>query len=253
MKIITAVAGLALTLGTVAAFAGPMLPPPPRPPMCITNIIRTNLPPMGEIRTNMPPMVAHTNAGPLAMFDTDQDGTVTPAEFEAAGNAQAQKELAAFLARFDTDKDGTVTAAEALALHEAKAEQWFTNMLTHLDRNKDGAITTNDFPRLRRGMTPPIPLEFDTDGDGAVSSAELIAAAEAKAQELQTQLLAEFDTDADGVITSAEALAVFETRAAERIADILAKFDTNKDGSVTSEEIVGVVAVKPRVRPIGRK
>jgi len=69
------------------------------------------------------------------------------------------------------------------------------------------------------------------------TSDELIAAAEALANDLQERLLAKYDANQDGVISAEESLAVQQAIVDAKTAAILAKFDLDHDGNVTSTEI----------------
>jgi Ca2+-binding EF-hand superfamily protein len=110
----------------------------------------------------------HHASGIISAFeriDTDADGVVTRAEFDAHiaarqaaldGNADGSvsfEEAAAFraaqreerarerFARLDTDGDGVVSTAEASAGQE--------RIFTFLDRNDDGAVSEDELPRRR--------------------------------------------------------------------------------------------------------
>jgi len=75
------------------------------------------------------------------------------------------------------------------------------------------------------------------NGDGVISSEELIVAAEALANDLQERLPTKYDANQDGTITSEEALAVHQAIVDEKIAALLATYDLNGDGEITGAEI----------------
>jgi len=79
--------------------------------------------------------------------------------------------------------------------------------------------------------------QFDTNGDGTISSNELAAAAVEISQGLQTNLFARFDANSDGVITSEEILAVTEGAAEVWVTNLLSRLDVNKDGSLSAAEL----------------
>ena len=60
--------------------------------------------------------------GMMMRFDTDRDGKLSRAEFEAGHRAMAERSLKAFDAA-DTDRDGTLTAEERRAFREAMHAQ----------------------------------------------------------------------------------------------------------------------------------
>ena len=78
---------------------------------------------------------------------------------------------------------------------------------------------------------------YDLDGDGVISSDELIAAAEALANDLQERLLTKYDANQDGTITSEEALAVHQAIVDGKINALLETYDLNGDGEITGAEI----------------
>ena len=88
--------------------------------------------------------------GVFYMFDTDEDGVLDEAEYDAfdahraadmaqPGHGRGMGHAAQGMLRTfnDADGDGKVTEAEFLGA----AEGWFTQM----DRNGDGVVTTDDF------------------------------------------------------------------------------------------------------------
>ena len=62
---------------------------------------------------------------------------------------------------------------------------------------------------------------LDENGDGVISSDELIAAAEALAKDLQDRLLAKYDANQDGTISAEESLAVHQAIVDEKINALL--------------------------------
>jgi hypothetical protein len=99
----------------------------------------------------------------LETLDTDKDGAVSKAEFEA-------KRAADFTAA-DTDKDGNVSAAELNAFHEKKAAERKTErekrMYERLDANKDGKVTKDEFEGAGRFD------KMDKNKDGKISADEM--------------------------------------------------------------------------------
>jgi Ca2+-binding EF-hand superfamily protein len=104
------------------------------------------------------PAVAATKAGPVARFDTDNDGTVDLNE--------AKKTASALFDKLDTDKDGT------LDFNELKGR------LTHkefaaADPDNDGTLSKDEYLAV-------VEKQFkaaDPDNDGTVSAAEFKTAA----------------------------------------------------------------------------
>jgi len=101
----------------------------------------------------------------LEKFDTDKDGAVSKAEFEA-------RRAANFTAA-DTNRDGGVSLAELNAFHEKKeaerkAERE-TRMYARLDANKDGKVTKDEFEGA--GMFD----RMDKNKDGKIAADEMMA------------------------------------------------------------------------------
>lgn len=118
----------------------------------------------------------------LAVADADRDGSVTPAEFQAAGEARRAERAALRFDRMDADDDGSVTRAEFDAAREARGEA----------RGEHGG--QRGHRAHRRGG--PERMGARMDARGPVD----IAQAQAKAAEAFARL----DADHDGYLTAAE-------------------------------------------------
>lgn len=118
----------------------------------------------------------------LAVADADRDGSVTPAEFRAAGEARRAEHAALRFDRMDANDDGSVTRAEFDAAREARGEA----RGEHRDQRGHRAH--------RRGS--PERMGARMDARGPVD----IAQAQAKAAEAFTRL----DADHDGYLTAEE-------------------------------------------------
>lgn len=106
--------------------------------------------------------------------DTDRDGKVTLAEFQAAqGDRQGR-----MFARMDANKDGKITQAEMDAVAKRAEAAGRTGpgggppggMLMRLDANKDGAVTKAEMA----AMTERRFQMADTNKDGWLSKGELL-------------------------------------------------------------------------------
>jgi Ca2+-binding EF-hand superfamily protein len=186
----------------------------------------------------------------IERLDTDKDGKVTLVEFKAnAANA---------FKAFDANGDGQVTKDEIKARHAAFKDARKA-IRAAADTDKDKARET-----LRAGgayMLPGAGKMFDradTDKNGTLSEAEVLAAAETifqrrdtnkdgaidvadirsggkgkwhgkKSEERAQRMLERVDTDKDGKISQAEMLA-YATASFER-------FDADKNGEVSKAEV----------------
>jgi Ca2+-binding EF-hand superfamily protein len=151
-------------------------------------------------------------------LDTNGDGTVTTAEFQAGALARWTEA--------DANKDGKVTVDEFKAVHEAHRAERFSKE----DTNGDGV--------LQRSEVAKMPDEFfaklDANKDGALSKDEMASfkpkhhlgkgEEEGKAKRLPG------DENQDGVVTKEEAIAGSQKWAK--------KIDANGDGTLTKEELM---------------
>ncbi len=98
-------------------------------------------------------------------------------------------------------------------------------MWQRLDLNRDGAITPDEAGAVQAVRF----LRWDSDGDGVITEAEMLAAAQARIARRIAKRFARMDRNGDGRIERAE----FDDRGAARFA----RLDTDGDGRVTREEI----------------
>lgn len=103
---------------------------------------------------------------PFETVDANKDGKVTEAEFNAYRAAESKA--------IDANADGTLSVEELTAAHLAKLTERATDMATKMVER------------------------MDTDGDNALSAAELVA------RPMPAMLFDKADTDADGAVTKAE-------------------------------------------------
>ena len=104
------------------------------------------------------PALAATKSGPVARFDTDNDGTVDLIE--------AKKAASELFDKLDTDKDGTLDSKE------------LNGRLTHkelaaADPDNDGTLSKDEYLAVVEKRFKAA----DPDNDGTVSAAELKTAA----------------------------------------------------------------------------
>lgn len=99
----------------------------------------------------------------LEMLDTNKDGSISKAEFEA----KRSNEFSAA----DANNDGTVTPAELTAFHEKKMEERKAErqkrMFDRLDTNKDGKVSKEEFEAGGKFE------RMDKNNDGKITADEM--------------------------------------------------------------------------------
>jgi Ca2+-binding EF-hand superfamily protein len=102
----------------------------------------------------------HGNFGERIMkrVDTDQDGKVSKAEFDAAG--------AKLFARLDDNSDGKVAGDEMPMRHWAK---FGGKMFDRMDGDQDGKVTKTEFEAAGQKMFQ----RMDKNGDGIIEKSEM--------------------------------------------------------------------------------
>lgn len=115
----------------------------------------------------MPMMDGPMGGKGLTAADTDKDGKISKAEFEAW--------RASRMTAIDTDKDGKLSADEIAAARikqvEADAKTMAERMVAARDTDGDGKLSVDEL------MSAPTPAfdKLDTNGDGVVDQAEMQA------------------------------------------------------------------------------
>jgi len=154
-------------------------------------------------------------AGHFAKLDTNADGVVTTAEFEAR--------VLEHWTKSDANQDGKVTADEMKAQFAAHKQERFTKR----DANGNGVLERTEVEKMPEVFF----TKLDTDKSGTLSQTELQSghskhgdkgAREGKFRGLPG------DADNDGAITKAEALTGVQKMAKH--------IDANGDGTLTKDE-----------------
>lgn len=117
-------------------------------------------------------MGAGMGGGMMQMFDADGDGTTTPDEMRT--------QLQTKLTEYDSDGDGSLSIAEFEALHSAMIREMMVDRFQHLDADGDGAVTPEEMAapadrmermqNMRSNMTdaPARPGNGQGMGDGSM-------------------------------------------------------------------------------------
>ncbi|MDP1619300.1 EF-hand domain-containing protein [Phenylobacterium sp.] len=111
---------------------------------------------------------------PFADADTNRDGQITLAEYQASRAARFD--------RLDRDRDGVIgkTDFPRVALRGERGED-LERMISAADRNRDGALTREELL-----ASPPVAFAMaDANDDGVLTAAEM-ASAKARLQQMRS-------------------------------------------------------------------
>jgi len=120
--------------------------------------------------------------------DQNGDGKVTRAELEAASAARFKAA--------DANGDGLLSADELTAMKS----KHHGDRIKQLDKNGDGAITKDEAPPRMQSKFD----EFDADGDGKISLAEMSQVRKSRPGKDRGNLIERLDDDGDGFLSPAE-------------------------------------------------
>lgn len=169
---------------------------------------------------------AFADFGPWQKADTNKDGVIDRAEFDAQG--------AAHFKAVDANGDGFVTPDEMKAFHDAQRAKFEAakgdmgaKFLKRFDKDNDGKISAAEWPKDGR-------LKFekaDANSDGFVTGEEMAQAHKPRegGKGDPAGRLAKLDTDKDGKLSLAEWNAMGDK--------MFARLDDNKDGKISADEM----------------
>jgi Ca2+-binding EF-hand superfamily protein len=169
-------------------------------------------------------------------LDTNDDGVLSRDDLPGPPPEDSNARLLYLLREADADQDGIVTWEEVLAF----LPEFTQNAFAFLDRNGDGELSSDDLltgppPGLRERLLRLLRYA-DQNNDGVVTTREL--------GELVPELtLGEFnrlDSNGDSVLSSAD-LPPSDIEPVERLLHVLNDADIDGDGVVTFEEVAAVI------------
>jgi len=184
-------------------------------------------------------------------LDTNGDGALSTDEISAGGE-QAQKILSA-----DSDGDGNVTLDELLAdisknqqniggMQPPSAEDMANSIIEEFDTDGDGVLSTDEISAS--GEHAQDILGADADGDGTVTMDELVidisehqpmgGMQPPSVEDIASGIIDELDTDGDSALSTDEISASGESSTTIQAAD------ANEDGTVTMEELIAYLSEK---------
>ncbi len=174
----------------------------------------------------------------LKKLDTDGDGKISLAEFQAAAAARFKA--------VDTKNSGSVDAAQLAASPQAQARNLHVaNRMVHrLDTAKKGYLTQDDFVAAAQqrfakldaqGTGKLTQAQFGADADSATSAGAPRAMRRGKFAQAE---FAKLDSNGDGVVTKDEYVAAAKAR--------FAALDTQRTGKVTAQQIATSATAQAR-------
>lgn len=186
---------------------------------------------IGVVLTAVSPVIAQGPKGMWQGMDTNQDGSIDRAEFDAMRVSR--------FASMDTNGDAIVSADELTAMHEkhraemaakhdgAKdGEGHGARMFERMDTTGDGRVTAYEWQAssLKRFV------RLDANGDGAVTAEEMTAFHGGKGARMgKGPHGGKADANNDGQITSAEWQQAGDA--------MFARLDENGDGKIAGDEL----------------
>lgn len=106
----------------------------------------------------------------FATLDLNGDGSLTPDELQAQGEAR--------FARADANEDGALSVEELIAAAGQRASDHAAEMVARHDENGDGVLQLDEMPRRGGDRAARMFERVDADGDGALSQDEFETARE---------------------------------------------------------------------------
>jgi Ca2+-binding EF-hand superfamily protein len=169
----------------------------------------------------------HRAATLVARLDKAGNGYITRDEFLAAANKR--------FTRLDKDGNGKLTLDELAAgrghgrraAMAGKRAEFAQKRFDKLDTNHDGVVTKEEYLAAATAMYG----EFDAQHNGKVTAREIAASprAQERVARVTQRIVKHLDTNGDGVVSQAEYLAAAQKR--------FTRLDKNGDGFIDSDEL----------------
>lgn len=161
----------------------------------------------------------------LDFFDTNEDGTVTRAEFDAAAAKR--------FAKMDTDGNGKMTREEFRGYVQGRRTEHRARKFKTIDTNNDGRISKDEFTAHKMRRIEDRFASMDQNRDGTVSAEEFSNGRHHDRKcghhGHKRGAFRRMDGNGDGVVTREESLAAWSSW--------FDRIDANKDKVVTRKEV----------------
>jgi len=156
----------------------------------------------------------------MKQFDTNKDGSVNMAEFNAAAAERFK--------RMDSDGSGAIGKNEFRAYTRARHGERKQKHFERMDRNNNGSVERDEFLDHKQAMAERKYARMDKDGNGSVSKDEYAASGK-KGKHNKKRMFKRMDKDGDGQVSQSESLTTWS--------NWFKRIDANNDQVVTTDEV----------------
>jgi len=152
-------------------------------------------------------------------FDTNNDGSVNMAEFNAAA-AERFKLM-------DSDANGILTKDEFRSYMRARKDERKQKKFARMDTNNNGSVERSEYLAYKQAKAERKYARMDKDSNGSVSKEEFASCKKGKHH--KKRMFKRMDTNGDGQITQNESLTAWS--------NWFKRIDANNDQVVTTDEV----------------
>lgn len=152
-------------------------------------------------------------------FDTNNDGSVNMAEFNAAAAERFK--------RMDSDANGILSKDEFRAHMRAKKDERKQKKFARMDTNGNGSVERDEFLAHKQAKAERKFTRMDKNGDGSVSKEEHASCKKGKHH--KKRMFKRMDKDGDGQVSQSESLTAWS--------NWFKRIDANNDQVVTADEV----------------
>jgi Ca2+-binding EF-hand superfamily protein len=166
----------------------------------------------------------------MRYFDSNNDGVVTPEEFNQASGERFTK--------MDANGDGKVTVEEFTNYVQTRRADHREKRFEGMDSDKNGSISKEEWLAAQQARAERKFQRMDKDSNGSISTEEYQSCNHKgkhkhghkhKGGKFSARIFSHMDTNGDGVVTQDESHAAWT--------NWYKKLDANGDGTVTADEI----------------
>jgi len=152
-------------------------------------------------------------------FDTNNDGSVNMAEFNAAATERFK--------RMDGDADGILSKDEFRSYMRARKDERKKKKFARMDTNNNGSVERDEYLAHKQAKAERKYARMDKDGNGSVSKEEFASCKKRKHH--KKRMFKRMDKNGDEKITQKESLTAWS--------NWFKRIDANKDQIVTTDEV----------------